>query len=386
MSKLELADILRDVVASGQLQASKEQWKVVNSIMNCRTSALGGHLYCCQECGQQQPRYNSCRNRHCPKCQGGAIAKWLEQRAEELLPVPYFHTVFTIPHELNGIVLQNKKLLYDILFKAVSKTLKDVSQRRLGGKIGFFSLLHTWGQKLEAHPHLHCVIPGAVLNKDGSVKTTSENYFLPKEVLSLVFRAIFCKLLEKAHPNLLFQGQQEYLADGRHFQCLLQKLQSKTWIVYPKKPFSGPETVLKYLARYTHRVAISNSRILSSGAGETTFSYKDYSAGGARREITLETSEFVRRFLLHVLPKGFVRIRHFGFMATANRSKSLLKLKTMLGARPLAEVSQTKKSCCSSCGSDKLVIVGKIPRKIVVLSTALPRSKKPKLKELPLVA
>ena len=195
---LEIAQIMRDVLDSKELKASKQQWKVINAIIECRTAKLGGHLYKCTECGTEQPRYNSCRNRHCPKCQGSNSAKWLNDREKELLPTPYFHSVFTIPHELNPLVLQNKKLMLNILFKSVSKTLQDVAKTNLGGKIGFFSILHTWGQKLEFHPHIHCVIPGVVIKDNGLIERTRDNYFLPKNVLSTVFRAIFIKDLVKA--------------------------------------------------------------------------------------------------------------------------------------------------------------------------------------------
>jgi len=204
----ELADVFREVVDSAQLKATKEQWKVANAIINCRTEALGGHLYKCNDCSFEQPRYNSCRNRHCPKCQQGATSKWLEKRASELLPVPYFHVVFTIPHELNGIALQNKKVFYNLMFKAVSETLRDVSKRRYKGKIGYFAILHTWGQKLEAHPHIHCVMPGVVLRDDETIEKASENYFLPYKILTTVFRAVFLKLLEKNYDKFSFQGEQ----------------------------------------------------------------------------------------------------------------------------------------------------------------------------------
>ena len=383
--KVELSDVMREVVSVGTLRASGDQWKVVNAIINCRTPALGGHLFRCKDCGGEHPRYNSCRNRHCPKCQGGATAKWLEKRANELLPVPYFHVVFTIPHELNGIVLQNKKTLYDILFRAVSETLKETAKRRYGGEIGFFGVLHTWGQKLEAHPHIHCVIPGLILKKDHSIEQTPNTYFLPQKVLSLVFRAIFCRLLKQCHSKLILLGEQQYLEDSRSFNRFLQKLKQKNWIVYPKKPFARPENVLKYLARYTHRVAISNSRILGFKNGRVTFSYKDYTSEGKRRVMTLSADDFIRRFLLHVLPKGFVRIRHFGFMANAKRAKSLQKLRTIL-SQTKSSISQPESSRCSVCGSHRLEPLRKIPRKLLPFLTPKKRRKLPKRKDLPLVA
>jgi len=241
---IELAEIMREAAESGTLKASKEQWEVVNAIINCRTASLGGHLYRCGDCGEEQPRYNSCRNRHCPKCQGGDIAKWLEKRQEELLPVPYFHVVFTIPHELNGFVLQNKRLMLNLLFQAVSKTLKEVSKRRLGGEIGFFAVLHTWGQLLELHPHIHCVIPGVIIKADGTAEKMSEKYFLPQRILSTVFRAIFCKMFKKAQKKLALHGQQKEFTEKAKVDKLMQKLFSKDWVVYAKEPFAGPQAVL----------------------------------------------------------------------------------------------------------------------------------------------
>jgi hypothetical protein len=381
----ELADVFREVVSEGELKASPEQWKVVNAILNCRTEALGGHLYRCSDCGDEQPRYNSCRNRHCPKCQAGKTSKWLEKRAEELLPVPYFHVVFTIPHELNGIALQNKEEIYNLFFQAVSKTLKEVSEKRYGGKIGYFSILHTWGQKLEAHPHVHCVIPGVILNADESVKVLPENHFLPHEVLRLVFKAVFLTLLEKRYEKLSFHGEQALFSKKKIFKNLLNKLWKKDWIVYLKKPFSGPHAVLKYLARYTHRVAISNSRIISCKDGKTTFSYKDYSDDAQKKYLALENKEFTRRFLLHTLPKQFVRIRHFGFMANAGRKLRLEKLKSYFKPLRLVVTPQNP-PCCSKCQSTNIHPIREL--KPISNSPATPqiRRKLPKTKELPLVA
>jgi len=355
VSKVEIADLFREAVDAGVLKASKEQWKVVNDIMNCRTAVLGGHMYHCQSCGKEHPRYNSCRNRHCPKCQGEASARWLEARTKELLPVPYFHLVFTVPHELNGILLQNKAVLLNILFRSVTKALTDVAKRRLKGELGFFSILHTWGQKLEAHPHIHCVIPGVILGKDGSINRSEENYLLPKNVLSPVFRAIFIKALVRAYKSkkLQFHGKQAKLASD--FFKLIKEIKNKHWLVYAKKPFAGPETVLKYLARYTHKVAISNSRILKAKNTRVTFSYKDYAQDDEKKYCTLETTEFLRRFLLHVLPQQFVRIRHCGFLANGKRTKVLARLKLVLRKTIPEQLSQKTKPACPHCGSEKII-------------------------------
>ena len=385
MSGVEMADIFRDAVEACELKASKEQWKVVNDIMNCRTAVLGGHMYNCQACGKDYPRYNSCRNRHCPKCQGDASARWLSARAKELLPVPYFHLVFTIPHELNGIMLQNKAELLNILFQASAKALNDVAKTRFRGKLGFFSVLHTWGQKLDFHPHLHCVVPGAIIKNDGRVKRTEENYLLAKNVLSPVFRAIFLKALVKAYQKnkLKFHGEQLQFVSSNAFFDLIDSIKTKHWIVYAKKPFAGPQTVLKYLARYTHKIAISNSRILKAENGNVSFSYKDYSNNDEKKTCTLKSSEFVRRFLMHILPHQFVRIRHFGFLANRKRTKALARLKYLLShSKPAIAIESQLKRCfsCPHCGSDKIL------RTFQILPTLKLGSSAHKTKTLPLVA
>jgi hypothetical protein len=388
VSQVEVADLLREVVATGELKASPEQWQVVNALLNCRTAALGGHLYKCQECSKEQPRYNSCRNRHCPKCQGQATAEWLDARAEELLDVDYFHLVFTIPHGLNGIVLQNKRVVLNILFQAVSRTLADVAKKRLGGKLGFMSVLHTWGQKVEAHFHLHCVIPGVVLKPDGSAEKIDSNYLLPQRVLSIVFRAVFCKMLEKAYSELSFEGQQCHLRERVNFEALLQEIRQKDWVVYAKKPFAEARAVFCYLSRYTHRVAISNSRILSSAGGRTTFTHKDYADNSRRKTMTLETTEFIRRFLLHVLPKQFIRIRYCGFLAPGVRTKALARLKAQFGPKPQNSLSPASKPelRCSQCGKQALVYIAQIPRRVVAFAQPQLKNRSPKTKQLPLVA
>lgn len=354
--KAELADLLREAAKAGQIYTSRDNWKIVNDIIRCRTAALGGHLFRCTECGKEQPQYNSCRNRHCPKCQGSDIAKWLKKRADELLSVPYFHIVFTVPHDLNPAILHNKALALDILFQAAAKALQAVATRSLKGQIGFFSVLHTWGSKLEFHPHIHCVVPGVVI-KGSAIKKTRKNYFLPQRKLSVVFRAVFLKLLAKADKKGRLKFYND--SDAQSFTTILSACAKTEWVVYAKKPFAGPQTVLKYLARYTHRVAISNSRIQNYSNGQVTFIYRDKTQDNARRFCCLKLSEFVRRFLLHTLPRQFVRIRHYGFLANSVRKQRLTMLKTKLGKSPY-KVQEVQTPLCRCCGKPTLKHIAKI--------------------------
>lgn len=361
---ISLAEIFREALASGQLHTHAEGWKVVNDILACRTEALGGHLYRCNDCEREVPVYNSCRNRHCPKCQGEASAKWLDARTKELLPVPYFHLVFTVPHELNGLFLQNKQLFFDIFFRAVTKTLQDVAKRRLGGTLGFFSVLHSWGKKMEFHPHIHVVVPGVVLRPDGEIVVVPENYLLPKNVLSPVFRAIFIKALVRAYRRnkIVCLGEQEKLTQPSAFFALIKTIKTKHWICYAKEPFAGPAAVLKYLARYTHRVAISEQRIVSLKDGMVTFTYKDYADGHKTKLLTLSVAEFTRRFLLHVLPKHFVRIRYAGFLSAAKRTKVLAELRGHFRLVRAIELPAPKPRACPHCGNSHLYHVRELPR------------------------
>lgn len=307
---------------------SPAQRRVLRDITSCRTATLGGHLEQCNQCGHQQIAYNSCRNRHCPKCQAAARAEWLDERAAELLPVEYYHVVFTLPDQLGPLALQNKRVIYGLLFKAASETLTEIAAdpRHLGAQIGFLAVLHTWGQTLQHHPHLHCVVPGGGLSPDHSKWVACrKGFFLPVKVLSRLFRR---KLLSDLRAKfeegeLLCLGQLIQLAQKDHFEKLLDELCRIEWVVYAKPPFGGPEQVLKYLARYTHRVAISNHRLLELSDGRVSFSYKDYAAGNLTKTMTLDACEFTRRFLLHVLPRGFVRIRHYGFLANRCRQEKL---------------------------------------------------------------
>jgi Putative transposase/Transposase zinc-binding domain len=310
--------------------------KVIEAVQRCRTAALGGHIERCDSCGFERPAYNSCRNRHCPKCQSLAKVKWLDKQKSETLPVGYFHLVFTLPHELNELILTNKKILLSHLFKAVGETLVDFGHTRLGGHIGFITVLHTWDQTLLDHFHLHCLLPAGALSFDQKRWTPArKNFLFPVKALSIVFRGKFLDLLKKAcdRNKLRFVGQTASLANPVAFNLLIKVLRKKPWVVYAKKPFGSPDHVLDYLGRYTHRVALSNDRILSAHSGKVTFSYRDRKNQDRKKIMTLQAHEFIRRFLLHVIPKGFVRVRHFGFLA--NRSKTLLsKCRQLLNLSP----------------------------------------------------
>lgn len=328
--RLEVADVFRSCQDDyfRAFPTSGQQRRVFRAICACRTAALGGHLKRCDQCGYEEISYNSCRDRHCPKCQGGARAQWLEARAQELLPVPYFHVVFTLPKALAPLALQNPRTFYSILFRAASQTLLTLAadERHLGARIGFLALLHTWGQKLDLHPHLHCLVPGGGLSQDQSQWIPSRpRFLLPVDVLSCLFRHKFLHSLRAAYrqDQLSFHGTLQPLKLPRPFDSWLQSLTHTNWVVYCKPPFAGPERVLKYLARYTHRVAISNSRLLSLDQGKVRFRYKDYRQPHRPRTLTLDTPEFTRRFLLHVLPKGFMRIRHYGILANRHRRTKL---------------------------------------------------------------
>ncbi len=340
---LEVADIIR---AQGEhfIERSRSwltwaQRKVLYAIARCRTAALGGHRDRCARCGHRAISYNSCRNRHCPKCQTGARNRWLAERSKELLPVRYVHVVFTLPHQLAPLAYQNKRLLYRLLFQASAATLLEVAAtpQHLGAHIGFLSVLHTWGQNLQHHPHVHCVIPAGGLSADHT-RWIQPRYpfFLPVKVLSRVFRGKFVAGLQRAfrQGKLGFYGDQKSLRDPKLFRALVRSLFRQDWIVYAKPPFGGPQYVLHYLARYTHRVAISNHRLISFQNGQVSFRWKDYAHGSKQRIMTLSADEFLRRFLLHVLPKGFVRIRFFGFLANRRRA-TLLPICRQLLAAPI---------------------------------------------------
>ena len=316
------------------------------AIETCRTAALGGHVEGCQDCGYRRIAYNSCRNRHCPKCQGAAAREWLAAREADLLPVGYFHVVFTLPVEVADIAAQNKAIVYDLLFRAASQTMLTIAAdpRHLGARIGITAVLHSWGSALTHHPHIHMIVPGGGISLDGQRWVSSRPAFLlPVRVLGSLFRRLFLtRLLELyAAAQLRFFGKQAEFADATAFRQRVALVRKKTWVVYAKPPFAGPAAVLAYLSRYTHRVAISNRRLLSLDADGVTFRYKDYRRDGAERygTMTLATDEFIRRFLLHVLPRGFHRIRHYGLLASGGRRDNLARVRELLAA-PLA--------CCTS--------------------------------------
>jgi len=366
---LEVADIIRaagdDFIHRNHTHLAWPQLKVLRAIRNCRTQALGGHLDRCSGCGHEAISYNSCRNRHCPKCQTNAREQWLAKRAEDLLPVPYFHVVFTIPHDLSALALQNKRILYDLLFQTSAETLIEVAAdpKHLGARIGFLAVLHTWGQNLQHHPHVHCVIPAGGLSPDESRWIRSPtSFFVPVRVLSKVFRGKFVDGLKRLYRThkLSFHGSLRSLADAKQFRRFLRQLFREDWVVYAKKPFRGPAYVLQYLARYTHRVAISNHRLISFEEGKVTFRYKDYAHGNKKRKMTLTSDEFLRRFLLHVLPGGFVRIRHYGFLANRSRSRLVTVARQLLDVAPVAPSTPAQPAqgiwSCPKCAAPMIVI------------------------------
>ena len=367
----EVADIIR---AYGNSFIEKNRswltWlhlRVLFAIEHCRTAALGGHLDRCRQCGYEATSFNSCRSRHCPKCQTNARDKWLAARSQELLPVKYVHVVFTIPHELSRLTMQNKKVIYDLLFRASAATLLEIAAdpKHLGAKIGFLSVLHTWGQNLQHHPHIHCVIPSGGLSPDHQHWVHPRySFFLPVKVLSKVFRGKFVAGLKTAfrQGKLRFSGNMQGLGEPKAFHAFLRPLFRQDWVVYSKRPFGGPQHVLHYLARYTHRVAISNHRIVNVAEGEVTFRWKDYAHKGRQRLMTVTAEEFLRRFLLHVLPRGFVRIRFCGFLANRRRGELLPLCRQLLKVGPLPHSAAACESAsgyswlCPHCGGTMSLI------------------------------
>jgi Putative transposase/Transposase zinc-binding domain len=363
----ELADIFRShgerYRRAHRLPASHR--KVMRAVEVCRTKELGGHLKQCDTCGFEHPAYNSCRNRHCPKCQSLAKAKWLKKQSSELLPVGYFHLVFTLPHVLNGLILAHKKILLSMLFKAVSETLLEFGQRRFKGTVGIIAVLHTWDQILNDHFHLHCLVPAGALSFDhGHWISARKNFLFPVTPLSLVFRGKFLDLLQQACDKGKLPAATNAIRASRQ----------KSWVVYAKKPFGSPKTVLDYLGRYTHRVALSNDRIVKVEDGEVTVSYRDRKDGNRKKTIPLKAHEFIRRFLLHVLPEGFVRVRHFGFLANRSKKHALPQCRKLLGLNPalpeipnqsahdlLRELTGIDLSRCPRCQKGTMIVVGELP-------------------------
>jgi hypothetical protein len=371
-TSLEVADIFR--VAGPAYRAahaghlSLHHLKVMSAIEHCRTAALGGHVEACEDCGHWRIAYNSCRNRHCPKCQGAAARTWLAEREADLLPVGYFHVVFTLPAEVADIAFHNKAVVYDLLFRAASETMLTIAAdpRHLGARIGITAVLHTWGSALTHHPHIHMIVPGGGITPDGQRWiSTRPAFLLPVRVLGKLFRRLFLTRLIALHDadKLAFFGGLAPLADRRAFLRHLAPVRNKRWVVYAKPPFAGPEAVLAYLSRYTHRVAISNRRLLAFDEAGVTFRYKDYRRDGADRQrvMTLGADEFIRRFLLHILPRGFHRIRHYGLLAASARAASLTRARELLAvASPpdddVPEEPLDARPPCPCCGGHMIII------------------------------
>jgi hypothetical protein len=390
----ELADVIRTFAPAFEQQyghtVSPAQRRALRDLVRCRTAALGGHIEACEACGQVRIAYNSCRNRNCPKCQAAARAAWLDRQSADLLPVEYFHVVFTLPNVLGALGLQNPTLLYGALFRAAAASLLALASdpKHLGAEIGFLAVLHTWGQTLTLHPHVHCVVPGGGLSPDGQRWLSCRpGFFLPVRPLSRLFRGKYLATLQQLYQQgrLVLAGTQAELAEPRRFARWIDELRASEWVVYAKPPFGGPEQVLKYLARYTHRVAISNQRLLSVDYRTVSFRWKDYADDNSAKVMTLDGVEFLRRFLQHVLPSGFVRIRHFGLLANRHREEKLARCRSLLNASATVDSSEllpmegTEAAKaegavgeagevaeaglrCPVCGKGRMVIIEMLPR------------------------
>ena len=343
---VELSDVFRMHRESycNNNTLSPQQYKVINALCNCRTSVLGGHVEQCDHCDNIHVSYNSCRNRHCPKCQSLKTAQWLENRQKELLPVQYFHVVFTLPHELNTLVLYNKQELYSCLMQSVWKTIKTLGEdpKRLNGLMGMIAILHTWGQNLSSHNHIHGIVPGGALVNGDQWQSSKSNYLFPVKVMSTLFRGIFISGLRTLYEENKLKIPEDTdlktsLNIKKNFEALLHSLMEKPWVVYSKKPFAGPEQLLEYLGRYVNKIAISNSRILSCDEGSVKFKWRDYSDNNKVKIMDLKPEEFIRRFLSHVVPEGFMRIRFFGFLANASKKENVKKIRALLSYSPIEE-------------------------------------------------
>jgi hypothetical protein len=389
--RLEVADVIRSCYDEFLERYGKgltpEQRRALDDLASCRTAALGGHVLECPQCGYRQVAYNSCGNRHCPKCQGTAAARWLETQVADLLPTPYFHVIFTLPRVLGPIALENPRRLYGLLMQAAAETLLELAAdpKHLGAKIGVLATLHTWGQNLQLHPHVHCVVTGGGLSLDESHWiASSADFFLPFQILSRVFRGKFLAGLRNLFTpgQLRFPGKLAALSRPEQFNRLLSESVRTDWVVHVKPPWGAPETVLKYLARYTHRAAISNHRLVSLEDGQVCFRWKDYAQGGRQRTMTLGAIEFVRRFLMHVLPSGFVRIRHCGILANCHRREKLARCRELLGATPMidsnlpnpssppeCESPVTPTRVCPVCGAGRMIVIEELPPLTMAQST-----------------
>jgi Zn finger protein HypA/HybF involved in hydrogenase expression len=376
--RLEVADVFRTHGAAWRKanagHVSLGQLKVMSAIETCRTAALGGHVERCEDCAYERVAYNSCRNRHCPKCQGAAARQWLAEREAELLPVAYYHVVFTLPAAIGAIAFHNKAAVYDLLFRTAAETLITIAAdpKHLGARIGLTAVLHTWGSALTHHPHVHVIVPGGGLSPDGARWIACKaGFFLPVRVLSRLFRRRFLESLVALHETgrLTFFGDLAPLSDQRAFDAALAPLRRSEWVVFAKRPFAGPQAVLAYLSRYTHRVAISNSRLIALDEAGVTFKWKDYRIKGCDRlrAITLDAAEFIRRFLLHVLPSGFHRIRHYGLFAGTVRARNIERARQLLAAaqglapkRDAEADSETETPSsarrCPCCGGRMIII------------------------------
>jgi putative transposase/transposase-like zinc-binding protein len=384
--RLEVAEVFREFTPAFLHRygdtISPDQRRVLWHVARCRTAELGGHVDECDRCGHRRIAYNSCCNRHCPKCQAAARAQWLDQRSAELLPVEYFHVVFTLPHEIGPLALQNRRRIYGMLFQAAAESLLTIAAdpRHLGAQIGFLAVLHTWGQNLHLHPHVHCVVPGGGLSPDRSQWIACRpGFFLPVRVLGRLFRAKFLSFLRDAYDrrHILFHGQQWHLEDPIDFRQLVAALREKEWVIYAKPAFGGsPEIVLKYLARYTHRVAISNYRLIGIEDGKVHFYWKDYADGNRQKTMALDGVEFIRRFLLHVVPSGFMRIRHFGFLAHGHRTEKLELCRRLLNVEPASDMEPADQPAvdrstteaalpldlCPACKAGRMVVIEEFER------------------------
>jgi hypothetical protein len=392
---LEVADIFRGHGPAWRRanagHVSLGQLKVMSAIESCRTAALGGHVARCEKCAHSQISYNSCRNRHCPKCQRAAAKEWLAAREADLLPVPYYHVVFTLPAAIADIAYQNKTVIYDLLFRASAETLITIAAdpRHLGARVGITSVLHTWGSAMTHHPHVHMIVPGGGISLDGERWVACRSgFFLPVRVLSRLFRRLLLERLRAAHlaGHLKFFGNHAALVDPQAFATYLAPLRRAEWVVYAKRPFGGPQAVLAYLSRYTHRVAIANSRLIACDRAGVTFRWKDYRADGRQKVMTLATGEFIRRFLIHVLPQGFHRIRHYGLFASATRADNIARARRLLDV-PAAQPEAGDTNCaqtneplahpCPCCGGRMIIIErfqrGASPRTRPAAATAVIR-------------
>jgi hypothetical protein len=367
---LEVGDIVRDHGEAFRRtrRLSLPQLKALSAIERCRSAELGGHVLRCNDCAEVQIAYNSCRNRHCPKCQGSTAKRWLANRQADLLPVEYYHVVFTLPALIADIAFQNPALVYDLLFKVTSQTLCTIARdpKHLGADIGFTAVLHTWGSAMTHHPHIHCIVPGGGINPDGEWQPCKRGFFLPVRVLSRLFRRLFLEQLTATHDQLTFHGALAHLTEPKMFNQHLLPTRQTEWVVYAKRPFSGPEAVLAYLSQYTHRVAISNRRLVAYDHDTVTFKWKDYRIKGNKRYSTmsLTTDEFIRRFLIHILPHRFHRIRHFGLFANHQRKRNLQSIRGLLDAtvakpdEPDGELAPPKPPSfiCRTCGTPLVII------------------------------